>query len=124
LRKIPRSLEEKILRTLLGGISYRATAEKYNVKGDHLALCKAMGRAIEKILERHLTTNAGAAIAAVALDMGFDWKMVHGFNSMSRSAGLTAHAYEEMERERPFRAVKKERVLYDGQPEREFKRPE
>lgn len=31
MRKIPRSLEEKILRTLLGGISYRATAEKYNV---------------------------------------------------------------------------------------------
>lgn len=31
MRKIPQSLEEKILRTLLGGISYRATAEKYNV---------------------------------------------------------------------------------------------
>lgn len=95
-------------------------AERYRVAGNHIALCKAVGRALDEAVGRHLTINPDAAIAAVGLDLGFDQRLIQGLNVISRCAGLIAHAHEEMMREKPFRGVGKDQILYDGPPERDL----
>ncbi|MFQ5711222.1 MAG: citryl-CoA lyase [Candidatus Geothermarchaeales archaeon] len=95
-------------------------AERYGVAGDHIALCRAVGEALDEAVGRHLTINPDAAVAALSLDMGFEWGLIQGFNLISRCAGLIAHAYEERSRERPFRTVGVDQILYDGPPERDF----
>ncbi len=93
-------------------------AEQLGLMGDHLELCRELGTAIEKVLDRKLTINVDAAMAAILADMGFPWEIARGFFIVSRAAGLVAHAYEEYTRERPFRAVDMKEVTYDGPPER------
>jgi len=93
-------------------------AEKLGFMGDHLKLCREIGVAIEKVLDRKLTINVDAPMAAILADMGFPWEMARGFFIISRAAGLVAHAYEEYTRERPFRAVPLDEVNYEGPPNR------
>jgi citrate synthase len=89
-------------------------AEELDFSGDHISLAKALGEKSESVIGRHLVINTDAAQAAVLAEMGFPWQLARGFFLVSRAAGLSAHAYEEYTRERPFRAVDLESVNYDG----------
>lgn len=89
-------------------------AEELNFAGDHIRLARALGEKSEAVIGRHLVINTDAAQAAVLAEMGFPWQLARGFFVISRAAGLSAHAYEEYTRERPFRAVDLDSVTYDG----------
>lgn len=97
-------------------------AEKYKLAGDHIQLCQAIAQSIKTIMGKPLAMNVDAGLAAAILDLGFGWRMVHGFNAISRTAGLVAHAHEEIVREKPFRAVDLGEILYDGPGERELEK--
>ncbi len=89
-------------------------AEELGLAGDHIRLARALSEKSEEALGRHLVINTDAAQAAILAEMGFPWQIARGFFVISRAAGLSAHAYEEYTRERPFRAVDIGSVNYDG----------
>ncbi len=97
-----------------------AIAEKYGFAGKHIALCKALEKVLSEKLGRPLPINVDGAIAAVISDMGFDWKLGKAFFIISRVPGLVAHAYEEMNRERPVRKLGPMPYEYDGPGDREL----
>ncbi|MDF1543992.1 MAG: citryl-CoA lyase [bacterium] len=89
-------------------------ADRNGYGGKHIKLCRAIERALEKILGKQLPINVDGAIAAVISDMGFDWRLGKGFFIISRTPGLLAHVYEEMTRERPMRKLGPPPYEYDG----------
>lgn len=94
-------------------------ADKCGVSGEHVALARAIEDALAKESGRRIGINVGGGSGAVISDMGFDWRLARAFMIIPRGAGLAAHAWEEMVRERGWRIVANEdEVLYDGPPER------
>ncbi len=93
-------------------------AERYGYKGKHIALCKAIEKALVQKTGKKLPINVDGAIAAVISDMGFDWRLGKGFFIISRVPGLVAHAYEELTREKPMRPLGPPPFEYDGPGER------
>jgi citrate synthase len=91
-----------------------AKAKEWNLDGPHLAL----GEAIASQLK--LPLNVDGAIAGITSDMGIPWQYGKAFFIIPRVVGLSAHAVEEITRERPFRAVSMKDVTYDGPAEREI----
>ncbi len=89
-------------------------AERLNLGGEHIEFCNAVAEAITDVMGKKLVINVDAAMAATLADMGFQCEMARGFFIISRAAGLVAHAFEEYTRERPFRAVGRDEVTYDG----------
>lgn len=78
---------------------------------------------IEKIFEKEgkpLPINVDGAIAALILDMGFDYRLGKAFFLLSRVFGLVAHVYEEQSREKPMRRMFKIDTEYDGPWEKEL----
>ena len=93
-------------------------ARELKLDGDHIQLAAAIGAKSETVMGRKLVVNTDAAQAAVLAELGFPWQLARGFFVISRAAGLSAHAYEEITRERPFRAVDLKEVIYDGPGDR------
>lgn len=69
---------------------------------------------------RKLPINVDGAIAAIACDMRFDYRLGKVFFLLGRVAGLVAHVHEEMTRERPMRMMVVEEPIYDGPEERDL----
>jgi len=93
-------------------------ARELKQDGPHIQLAEAIGAKSEVVMGRKLVVNTDAAQAAVLAELGFPWQLARGFFVISRAAGLSAHAYEEITRERPFRAVDLKEVVYDGPADR------
>ena len=91
-----------------------AKAREWKLAGPHLELGEAIATALK------LPLNVDGAIAGIISDMGIAWQYGKAFFIIPRVVGLSAHAVEEITRERPFRAVRMADVNYDGPPEREF----
>lgn len=72
-------------------------AEQWGYGGRHIALLKAIGRAADDALGRHLPINADGACGAILANLGFDWRIARGFALIARSAGLVAHLWEEIQ---------------------------
>jgi citryl-CoA lyase len=89
-------------------------ADELKISGDYVVFAREIERNSELHFGKHLQMNPDGAIAAVAMEMGFDWRMVRGFFIISRSAGLVAHAFEEYTRERPHRSFDLSEIEYDG----------
>ena len=64
--------------------------------------------------------NIDGAIAGITSDLGIAWQYGKAFFIIPRVVGLSAHAVEEVLRERPFRAVNMQDVTYDGPAERDL----
>jgi citryl-CoA lyase len=88
--------------------------------GRHLELARAVETELSASLGKRLPINVDGAIAAVISDMGFDWRVGKGFFLISRVAGLVAHAYEEIVREKPMRRLGNWNFDYDGPQAREI----
>lgn len=61
-----------------------------------------------------LPINIDGALAALFLELGFDWRLARGFFILARIAGITAHCFEEMVNEKPYRRLSEEDVEYIG----------
>jgi citrate synthase len=91
-----------------------AKAHEWNLAGPHLALGEAVAAQLKQPL------NIDGAIAGIISDLGIAWQYGKAFFIIPRVVGLSAHAVEEVLRERPFRAVNMQDVTYDGPAERDL----
>ena len=93
-------------------------AKETNLYGPHVELALAIESLTEKFFKKRLILNIDGCIAAIASDMGFDWRLGKGFFIVSRTPGLVAHAYEQMYFDKPYKAPSWSEIGYTGIPER------
>lgn len=97
-------------------------AQEYGFYGKHCQFATILEQEIEKEKGKKLVINVDGAIAAIASDMGFDYRLGKGFFIIGRVAGLVAHAFEELTTEKPFRRLDEDNeVEYTGHPPRNLK---
>jgi len=106
--------------------------QKLGVAGPHLALALAMEEATERHMGKRIWLNAVGVSGALLSDMGFEPELAKGVMLVSRAVSLVAHVYEEMTRERGWRASGRAEItqpldlelqrpeFYDGPPDRPF----
>ncbi len=94
-------------------------ADEYGVAGDHIAMTRALEQALLRRARRPIPANIDSAIGAIALDLGLDWRLARALIVIPRTAGLFAHAHEEMSREPGWRQVPMDQIGYDGPGARE-----
>lgn len=92
-------------------------AEQLGIASDHTAMLKAFKEEFAQVTGKNLPINVDGAMAALACDMGFDYRLGKALFLMGRIAGLVAHVHEEKTRERPMRKFDPE-FQYDGPAER------
>ncbi|MGI4748704.1 MAG: citrate/2-methylcitrate synthase, partial [Janthinobacterium lividum] len=89
-------------------------AEREGVAGDHIAMTRAVENAIERKRGRRIGANIDAAVGAISADLGLDWRVSRACIVVPRTAGLFAHAQEEMVREPGWRQIPLSEIKYDG----------
>jgi len=89
-------------------------AEEYGCAGDHIAMTRALEAALAERARRPIPANIDSAIGAIACDLGLDWQLARALLVIPRTAGLFAHAHEEMVREPGWRQVPMDQIEYDG----------
>jgi citrate synthase len=90
-------------------------ARENGLEGPHLQLALHISAAIEAASGKALPLNIDGVIAALASDLGFDWRLGRAFIFVPRTAGLAAQAVEEATRERGWRKIASpEDIEYDG----------
>ncbi len=65
--------------------------------GRHVALMQLIAEEATAAYSRDLPVNATGAIAAIASEMEFSWRICRGLALMARAIGLVAHLQEEMD---------------------------
>jgi citrate synthase len=65
--------------------------------GRHVKLMELIAREATGVYGRDLPVNATGAIAAIASEMEFSWRITRGLAVMARAIGLVAHLQEEMD---------------------------
>ncbi|MCS7171456.1 MAG: citryl-CoA lyase, partial [Aquificaceae bacterium] len=90
--------------------------------GKHCEFAEAVQEEIGRQKGKKLVLNVDGGIAAVASEMGFDWRLGKGFFIIGRVPGLVAHVYEELTTEKPFskRLDEEAETEYTGVPPREL----
>ena len=63
---------------------------------------------------RSVPMNLDGVSAAVALDLGFDWRATRLFLLTSRSVSMGAHFLEEQAQDTTWRHIPADRIVYDG----------
>lgn len=106
--------------------------QKLGVAGDHLSLALAMEDATERHHSKRIWLNAVGVSGALLSDMGFEPELCKGVMLVSRCISLVAHVYEEMTKEKGWRASSRETItqpldlelqrpdFYDGPKDRGF----
>jgi len=89
-------------------------AEEWRLVGEHTRLTREIEKAMEAVLGRALPMNVDGVIAALMCDMGIDPALGKSFFIFGRAPGYTAHAYEQMTKEKPFKAASHEEITYTG----------
>lgn len=95
-------------------------AEELGLSRRWVPFAQKVERALQANVGRLLPINVDGAIAALLLEMGFDWRIGKAFFLISRAAGLSAHYLEQVTKERPFKAAHYSEIIYDGPPPRSF----
>lgn len=72
-------------------------AAEHGFTGRHVRLMEAIAEEATSAYKRDLPVNATGAIAAIASEMEFPWRITRGLAVMARAIGLVAHVQEEME---------------------------
>ncbi|HKC20021.1 MAG TPA: citryl-CoA lyase [Candidatus Dormibacteraeota bacterium] len=72
-------------------------ASEHGFAGRYVELMKAIGAEATRATGRDLPVNATGAIAAIASEMGFGWRVTRGLAVIARAIGLVAHVQEEMD---------------------------
>jgi citryl-CoA lyase len=97
-------------------------AKELGFYGPHCKFAEDVEEEISRQKGKRLVLNVDGAIAAIASEMGFDWRLGKGFFIIGRVPGLVAHVYEELTTEKPFskRLDEETEVEYTGVPPREL----
>ncbi|HET7420935.1 MAG TPA: citryl-CoA lyase [Candidatus Dormibacteraeota bacterium] len=72
-------------------------AAEHGFSGRHVQLMELIGEQATAAYGRDLPVNATGAIAAVASEMEFPWRITRGLAVMARAIGLVAHVQEEID---------------------------
>ena len=97
-------------------------AEEWKLIGPHTQLARTIEKATEVVLGRPLPMNVDGVIAALMCDLGIDPALGKSFFIIGRAPGYTAHAYEQMTKEKPFKAASHEEITYTGPAKRDVPR--
>jgi citrate synthase/citryl-CoA lyase len=90
-------------------------AEELGLLGPHLQLALGIQDAIAESTGRSIPLNVDGMMAAALCDLGFDWRLARVFVYVPRAAGISAHAVEEVRRERGWRKIASpDDIDYDG----------
>jgi citrate synthase len=89
-------------------------AAELGLSGRRVTFARTVERVLREQTGRPLPINVDGAIAALLLEMEFDWHVGKAFFLISRSVGLSAHYLEQITREAPFKAADYEEIVYDG----------
>lgn len=71
-------------------------ARELGFSGRHMQLMERIAEEATRAYGHDLPVNATGAIAAIATEMDFDWRVTRGLAVMARAIGLVAHVQEEM----------------------------
>lgn len=71
-------------------------AQETGFDGPYIRLMTAIGKEAECKLDRALPVNVTGAMAAVASEMGIQWRICRGLAVAARAVGLVGHILEEM----------------------------
>src|SRR5438105_1916354 len=74
-----------------------ALASENGFAGRHVELMGLIAEEATSAYGRDLPVNATGAIAAIATEMDFPWRITRGLAVMARAIGLVAHLQEEMD---------------------------
>ena len=74
-----------------------ALASENGFAGRHVELMALIAEEATSAYGRDLPVNATGAIAAIATEMDFSWRITRGLAVMARAIGLVAHLQEEMD---------------------------
>jgi len=93
-------------------------ASELGIAGKHVEMAKALEEALSRSLGKELPINVDGAIGSLLCEIGIPPEIANLFFIMARTAGLTAHIYEEKTRQRPMRRIHPTDHEYDGPSER------
>lgn len=128
--ELVKSLKEKKIR--LPGYGHKVLTHDHRTEvlftvaketkfyGEHCKFSEEVGAELNKISSKPLPLNIDGAMAAILLDMGFDWKMTKGFFIIARVPGLVAHIYEEMMGDAGLRRLDSGEEEYVGEADRKI----
>jgi citrate synthase len=95
-------------------------AEELGYDGKYLRLVHAIQEELSKAMERRMPINIDGIMGALLCELGFDWRAGKAIFTLSRSAGIAAHAYEEMVHGKPFKVTPLDEIEYIGPEERDL----
>jgi citrate synthase len=94
-------------------------ALELEVEGGHIQMIRAVELAVNDLPnDARVPVNIDGAIAAVCGDIGIPPEIANALFIISRVPGITAHAQEERQRERPMRQIDPKDHTYDGAGQR------
>lgn len=95
-----------------------AIADENGISGDHVRTLRVLGERAPGIMGRPLPINVSGAIPAAILDAGWPLEAIKAVPLLARTAGLSAHLYEESLRSIGFIMSHKAdlAITYDGKP--------
>ena len=95
-----------------------AIADELGVSGKYIETLRILGKHASDIIERPLPINVSGAIPACILDAGWPLDAIKAVPLLARTAGLSAHLFEEAGRSIGFIMSHKadQAISYDGKP--------
>ncbi len=97
-----------------------ALARACTISGAYINAVKTLQEVLEKQVGQPMPINIDGAVAAVLCELGFPEGLANALFVVSRLAGITVHAYEEQQREKPMRKIHPDEFEYDGPPPRKL----
>ena len=95
-------------------------ANELGFNGKYLKLACAIEKELSKAFGKPMPMNIDGIMGALFCELGFDWRAGKALFTLSRVAGIAAHAYEEMIYGKPFKATPIEQIEYIGPEERDL----
>jgi citrate synthase len=95
-----------------------AIADDLGITGKYIEMLRILGEHAPRIIERPLPINVSGAIPACILDAGWPLDAIKAVPLLARTAGLSAHLFEETRRSIGFIMSHKAdlAIEYDGKP--------
>jgi citrate synthase len=89
-------------------------ADAWDLSRTAVTLLRAIQTTWKDITGKHLSINIDGAQGAILVDMGIPWQQAKGMFLIGRTAGLNAHAVEQIETGKPFKFAAPVNAQYSG----------